>query len=155
MEVILSIILIGMLSVFMTVGITRIFEGYMFSKTNADMALKGEVAFARLVKELRSASSVSIGNGLNITYDYTKDGTTVSNRTLSWSGTIGDPLLLDGNILVESANDFELSYYSSHTGPGHTPYSPANDILIGVVLELPTVSGDVVRFSTRIMSPRI
>ena len=149
-EVIISIVILGILGVFMSNGIARIMEGYLFTKDNAATALKSQVALARIVKEFHSIDGVSSGTKTAITYSYNRDGSSVSGRTLSWAGSAAAPLLLGGNILADNISDFEITYYKHYDDSGKDKWK-TDKKMIGVVLELRGANNEISSFSTRIM----
>ena len=149
-EVIVSILIIGILTTFVGTGIARIIEGYHFSRDNADTAMKGQLAVSRMVKELRSIDGLTVGTKTSITYSYNRDGVSVAGRTLSWAGSATDPLLLGGNLLVDNVNDFELTYHTGYNDPGDNLWNGTED-MIGISLKLKGASDQVSSFSTRLM----
>jgi prepilin-type N-terminal cleavage/methylation domain-containing protein len=58
-EVIVSLVLIGILAAIAGMGLVKIAEGYVFAKQNAETAQKAQIAIARIVKELGSAEKAS------------------------------------------------------------------------------------------------
>jgi prepilin-type N-terminal cleavage/methylation domain-containing protein len=153
-EVILSIVIIGILAVFMSTGIARIIEGYLFSRDNADTALNAQVALTRVIKEFKSIHTVTTGTGTSITYDYYRydmnnpEGI-LANRTLSWAGSSA-PLMLGGNTLADNISDFEITYHSDHADSGDNTWN-GTETLINITLKLIGASGQVSSFSTRVM----
>jgi prepilin-type N-terminal cleavage/methylation domain-containing protein len=157
-EVIVSIVILGILAVFMTTGIAKIFEGYIFTRDNAETALTGQLALARIVKEFRSIDRVNTGIKTSIRYDYYRydinnpEGILVVNRTLSWAGTSTSPLVLGGNTLAENINDFEITYHNHYYHAGDNTWNGTEKI-IGINLKLKGAGNQVSSFSTRI-TPR-
>lgn len=113
--------LIEIVGVLVLLGITGVFAGMMLSSTvqrftqekeAAAMNQKTEAAMARLVKELTWANptSLSITNaGRTISWqsrhpERIGDGT----QTLSWNGTPGSDLLLQGQPLLDRVDFFEI-----------------------------------------------
>lgn len=150
MEVIVCLVIIGILGAVMSTGLARIIDGYLFSRDNADMALKGQVVLARMVKEFRSIDGVTAGTKTSLTYSYVKDGNSISNRILSWAGSTSSPLILGGNTLTEMVNDFELTYYhNDYNDPGDNTWD-GTEKMIGITLKLTGASGQISLFSTRV-----
>ena len=151
-EVIVSMLILSILGAFVSIGIARVFEGYVFSKDNAELTLKGEVAMARIAKELRSLDAVTSGTGTSLTYSFNKAGSSVSARTLTWSGTPGGQLLLGGNTLADNVAQFQITYHDSFTHDGDQVWN-GSEVLIGIALTLNGTSGQSASFSTR-LAPR-
>jgi len=151
-EMITSIVLIGILATFMSMGVGKIIEGYIFTKANADTTLRAQMALTRLMKEFSSIDQVSNGSKTSITYSYIRNGISIPSRTVSWSGTASAPLLLGGNILIENVNDFELSYHMSHSDGGDHNWGGAEK-MIGITLKT-TGASDVVSFFSIRVIPR-
>ena len=151
-EMIASIVIIGILAALVSIGLASIFEGYFFTKKNSDTAMRAQIALTRLMKEFSTIDAVSSGTKTSITYSYNKNGTSISNRTVSWSGTTNDPLLLGGNTLAENVSDFELKYYTSYSDAGDNIWGSSEKI-IGITLKIIGASDVVSSFSVRV-NPR-
>ncbi len=151
-EVIASVVLFGILAILTSISLAKIFEGYFFTRDNADTTMKSQVALTRLVKEFSSIDGVSNGTDTSLTYSYYKNGVSIPNRTVSWSGIDTAPLLLGGNILAENINDFELSYHTSYSDSGDNTWN-GSEKMIGITLKM-TGALDVVSTFTFRVSPR-
>jgi len=127
-EVIVSLILIGIMGVIAGMGFVAITRGYIFSQQNNETSLKAQVAMAKMVKEIgmqnietntiKSATATSIGYN----YDNPSDGSV--SHTIALSGT---QIQFDGITLVDNVNSLVIDYYdccSSTKLP--TPVSAAN-----------------------------
>ena len=149
-EVIASLVIIGILAMMTSVGISKIFEGYLFTKDNAKTTMRAQVVLTRLMKEFSSIDAVDSSSKTSLTYSYTKNGVSIPNRTLSWSGTAGDPLMLGVNTLTEDVNDFELSYYPAYDDPGDDTWD-GTQTMIGITLKMNGAMGVISSFSIRIV----
>lgn len=58
-EVIVSLVLVGILAAIAGMGLIKIAEGYVFAKQNAEATQKGQIAIARIVKELSAAEKAT------------------------------------------------------------------------------------------------
>jgi type II secretory pathway pseudopilin PulG len=67
-EVIVSIVLLGILGVFTTMFLYTGIKGYMISKQTADGAMRVQVALDRMNLELRKVTSVPAATSTSITY---------------------------------------------------------------------------------------
>lgn len=146
-EVIVSLVIIGILSTLASAGIARIIQGYVFSKDNAETALKAQIVFTRLAKEFRSMDGVSAGTQTSLTYSYIQEGSSITGRTLSWAGAATDPLVLGGNILTDKVNDFEMSFHNDYSDPGDHTWN-GTEKLISITLRLKGASDQISSFST-------
>jgi prepilin-type N-terminal cleavage/methylation domain-containing protein len=156
-EMIASIVIIGILAALVSIGVASIFEGYIFTKKNADTAMRAQIALTRLMKEFSSIDGVYSGTKTSITYSYyNEDGTSIPYpyRTVSWSGTPNAPapLLLGGNTLAENVSDFELKYYTSYNDAGDNLWEISeSEKIIGITLKIIGASDVVSSFSTRVI----
>lgn len=135
-EIIASMVVVGILAVLMSSGIATIIQGYLFAQNSNATTLKGEIAMTRIIRELRSVDQVTAGSENSITYQYNKNGTQISNRTLTWSGTAGDPLRMGDNILVDGVNSFIFSFHSGYSDDTGDNVWDGDETLINVALTL-------------------
>lgn len=140
-EMIMVIVVLGILAVGAGLGIVEISRGFVFSQANAVTVQKGQIAMARLVKELGSASSITSGTGTSITF--VRNG----SRTISWAGG-ANPLVMSGDTLVNSVSNFEIRYYTNLSSYSST-YS-SNTLTVEVRLSLTGAENTVSQFSARI-----
>ena len=150
-EVIASIVLVGILAVLTSISLANIFEGYLFTKDNADTTMKAQIALTRLVKEFSSIDEISNGTNTSLTYKYYKNGVS-EPRTVTWSGIDNAPLLLGGNILADNINDFELSYHNSYSDVGDNTWN-GTEKMIGITLKINGALNIASTFTIRV-SPR-
>jgi len=143
-ELIFVMIIAGFLVLVGSLGIMSAVNSYFSQKKNSETAYKGQLAIIRISKEFRNLTAVTPGQGIStsIVYDTCRNGACGSpSHKLSWAGTSGDPLLYyddssgNGNILVDSVENFELEYYDAYNV---TPASvwTGSTTMIGVTLEL-------------------
>lgn len=149
-EMIISLVILSILSVLMSMGVSQIVKGYLFAKYNAQTTLMTQTAFTRLAKELSSIDQVAIGSRTAITYSFVKNGVSVPGRIVSWSGTPNTPLYLGGNILAGNVSDFELTYHTSYNDPGDNVWNGSEKI-IGIRLDTIGASGIVSSFSINVV----
>jgi prepilin-type N-terminal cleavage/methylation domain-containing protein len=76
-EVIVSLVLIGIMAAIAGMGLVRIVEGYVFAKKNAETAQKAQIAIARIAKELGAATGITAAGTASITYTRTGSGTII------------------------------------------------------------------------------
>ena len=58
-EVIASLMILGILGTFLTVGVTQVMQGFVFTRDNADTSLSAQVVLGRLSKEFKSIRQVT------------------------------------------------------------------------------------------------
>jgi prepilin-type N-terminal cleavage/methylation domain-containing protein len=58
-EVIICLVLVGIMTAIAGMGLIQVAEGYVFAKQNAETAQKAQVAIARIVKELGTATAIT------------------------------------------------------------------------------------------------
>jgi prepilin-type N-terminal cleavage/methylation domain-containing protein len=105
-EVIMVIIIISIMSVLAGMGLVQITNAYVFAKKNAVAAEQAQITLTRLTKEFSAIQSISAATATSMTY--TRAGT---SHTLTWAGA-DQPILLDGDILMDKVNSFNLSCYN-------------------------------------------
>jgi prepilin-type N-terminal cleavage/methylation domain-containing protein len=96
-EMIVSLVLIGILAAIAGLGLAKISQGYVFAKKNAETLQKSQVAMARIVKELgqaapQNSTSTAITAATATSVSYTRPASAGSStfvaNTLSISGTL-------------------------------------------------------------------
>ncbi len=82
-EVIVSLVLVGIMAVIVVMGFVRITQGFLFSKMNAAILQKGQMAMTRVSQEINNIVSISSLSATTITFiSYKKlisDGSTGGN----------------------------------------------------------------------------
>jgi prepilin-type N-terminal cleavage/methylation domain-containing protein len=130
-EVIVSMVLIGVMAAIAGMGLVVVTRGYVFSKQNADTMLKSQVAMTRIVKELGAIQSTdTISSATNASITYTKDGVAGVSHTISQTG---NNLQIDGVTLIDNVTAFSLAYADLAGGViaiGST--SPSQAVLNGI-----------------------
>jgi prepilin-type N-terminal cleavage/methylation domain-containing protein len=121
-EIIASLAIVAILAAIAGIGLVQITEGFVLSRTGAEMAQKAQLAMARMQKEFDHITDVSAGSNLSIRFDsFHADEAfdTIRSFTISWNGTAGDDLMLTchdcsgGNqteVLVDKVAAFEINY---------------------------------------------
>lgn len=105
-EVIVTLLLVGIMSAFVGLFMTTFLNGYFMIKNNSDTAMKAQMALDRTSIEIRDVSAVSCltGNSL-ITYTNSLG----ANRTIKF---VGSSIFLStpaDNILINNVQNFQLS----------------------------------------------
>jgi len=152
-EIISVIVVMSIIGVIAGMSLLKITEGFVFAKKNAATAQKGQIAMARLAKELNSVkfissntwTTISSGTGTSITLTR-KVGATTTTFTIDQSGS---NLRVGGDILVDNVNTFELKYYSAYNGSGSSTYSSVAS-MIEISLKLTGADNVISEFLDRI-----
>jgi prepilin-type N-terminal cleavage/methylation domain-containing protein len=85
-EVIVSLVLIGILSAIAGLGLVQITQGYIFAKQNAETVQKAQIAMTRIVKELGAATRIetdTLPTTARIKYTRTGTGSVINTITIS------------------------------------------------------------------------
>ncbi len=95
-EVIFSLVLVGILAAIAGMGLVKIAEGYVFAKKNAETTQKAQIAIARIVKELSAAekatataTAITVAGASSVTYTrrQTSGSTTFITNIIALSGS--------------------------------------------------------------------
>jgi len=151
LELLVSLVLIGIIATLAGLGIVAVVEGFLFTKMNAATVQKGQVAMKRLVKEFNRIriNGVTSASANSIMFSAYKDGVP-ETHTVSLSGT---DLLLDDIVLTDSLNSgdgFELGYYDAYDSEKYTTWTTARTI-IEITIRIKGADGQVSTFTQRVM----
>jgi prepilin-type N-terminal cleavage/methylation domain-containing protein len=91
-EIITSVVVISIIAVIVGTGFVQITNGYIMSKKNSTVAQQGQIATARIKKELASSKSITCGSANMVTY---KDSSE-EDSTIYWASG-SNPLRLKTN----------------------------------------------------------
>jgi prepilin-type N-terminal cleavage/methylation domain-containing protein len=126
-EIIVSLLLVGIVAAVVGLASVNMVDSFLFAKTNAATLQKGQIAIARIQKELNNIKTVYVSatNGSQIKFTSYKDAGAVDHTIClggsTTCGTSGTNLLLDGIVLTDKVSSFSLAYYSNYTGSGPQP----------------------------------
>ena len=119
-ELIMTIVIVSIISVLAGMGLIQITNAYVFAKKNAVAAEQAQITLTRLTKEFSSIQSITAATAASITY--TRSGT---SHTLTWAGA-NQPIMFDGDILMDKVNSFSLIFYNINTAT--TSLSPQTTV---------------------------
>lgn len=142
-EIIISLVLIGIVAAVVGMSSVHMVKSFLFSEKNVDTLLKGQIAIARMQKELNNIKAVSASSANSITFTSYKDTAT---RTINVSG---NNLLLDTDILTDQVSSFSLAYYDNPTSAAGTTFLATTKI-IEIDLVLTGTDGVPAAFKIRI-----
>ncbi|MGV8079190.1 MAG: PilW family protein [Syntrophales bacterium] len=163
-EVIVSLILVGILAAVGGLGIVQAVQGYMIVKDNAEMTQKAQLAMARITREivemtgLTAAASTTLLPVKNVDRNITI-GLDASAKAIKISSTGGTDVT-GGDILVDNVNNLTLTYYTGSTPASSWPLpvpGTSSDIrnlsAIDINLQIARPDGTALSFLNRV-SPR-
>ena len=123
-EVIASMVLMGILVAIVGLGLVQISKGYIFAKQNSETVQKAQIAVARIVKELGAATiinSTTTTPSVNYTRPESATSTTSVTNNITLSGStvkIGSPG--SETTLIDNVTAFTLAYVDA-AGAAFTP----------------------------------
>jgi len=136
-EVIVTLVLVGITAVLAGMWIVSVANGYLFAKENAGNVQKGQLAMTRLTKEFTAIHSVdsSVTTATQITYTRADALDSLVSATVSSTGGV---LQLNGDILTDGVSAFTLAYCNDDvTAPScSTTWSPTTSRIIEITLKL-------------------
>lgn len=108
-EVIVTLILVGITAVLAGMWIVSVANGYIFARQNAENVQRGQLAITRLTKEFTAIQSVNVGATNDTQITYTRADASGIPVTVTISKT-GSELQLNGDILTDGVSTFTLAY---------------------------------------------
>lgn len=141
-EIIISLVLIGIVAAVVGMSSVHMVKSFLFSEKNVDTLLKGQIAIARMQKELNNIKKVSASSINSMTFSSYRDAAT---RTISLSGNY---LLLNTDKLTDQVSSFSMTYYDKD-GNSASTFSPENKI-IEITLKLTGADNVTSEFKARI-----
>lgn len=122
-EVIVSLVLLGILVVIAGLGLVQIVNGYSLAKQNSETIQKVQIAMTRIAKELGSVTTVTSAAPASITY--TRQGPVTDTLALSGSTVqiTGITPIFPGTTLINNVTAFTLTYFDA---AGNATATPAN-----------------------------
>jgi prepilin-type N-terminal cleavage/methylation domain-containing protein len=162
-EVIVTLILVGITASLAGMWIVSVANGYVFAKLNAKTAQNGQLAMARLVKEFTIIKSVTsptsaTTGGIPITYTRTDDSLgTVVTRSVGQSGEVlqiqqgGTWYTLADS--VSTNGGFTLTYCDNANSTNCPSFWSSTSTIIEIKLKLKGANGIESEFTQRV-APR-
>ena len=124
-EVIVTLMLVGIISVFATFGVVQVTNGYVQSVSNAVSSVKGSLVLSRLYREISNLDAVEVAGNDSILF--TREGAKIG------LALVGTTLLMQEDsipsdttspILVDNVHSFSLAYIAMDGNP----WTTASDI---------------------------
>ena len=156
LEIIVSLMLLGVMGVVAGMGLTTVAKGYMVTTDNAEITQKSQLAMGRIGRELRELLDVEGVNPALPGVSYRRfSGTATITRTVYYdSGTntinvASGSTASGGHVLMDRVSGFALGYLS---GSGTWNFGDAIDLLSAIAVEfhVSNGAGTDLPFSTKI-----
>ena len=139
-EVIVSLVLIGIMAALAGMFFVSITKGYIFSQQNNDTSLKAQVAMAKMVKEIGSlrieTDTITAAAATSVTFTRT-----ATNHTIDLFGTL---IRFDNVTLVDNVTAFTLTYFDN---AGVATATLANIRRVDITLSLQGAGGVIKTFA--------
>jgi prepilin-type N-terminal cleavage/methylation domain-containing protein len=138
-EVIVSLILMGILVAIVGFGLVQISKGYLFARQNSETVQKAQIAMVRIVKELGAATAITSAGVQTVSYTrrqsagsstFIPNTITISGGLITMSGTT------TGTLLNNVAMDTAFSKFGYFDASGNTTANLANIRRIDVVFRI-------------------
>ncbi len=156
LELIVSFLLLGLLTSIFGMGLVGAMKSHEFSRANAQLAAKSQLAMARISKELmelteiEAISNASAGDDPFILYRRlvrdnhqatgrmglhfnTADQTVRLYTGFTGSGSLDGTTSAQGDTLIDGVDSFSLSYFQGDTG---TTWNSGNDFRLLSTIEI-------------------
>lgn len=159
-ELIVTLILAGIIVAAVGMGIVHIVQGFLFTKENAAVLQKGQIALSRISLELKRAAGVSnASTATSISFDsYADKGGPTPTLVTQVIRLNGDKVEFVGslgnlNILTDRAaagNGLSFRYYERHNDPEANQCDPKEAKIIVITLRLAAADGVIKAFTDRV-----
>ncbi|MBN1662340.1 MAG: prepilin-type N-terminal cleavage/methylation domain-containing protein [Deltaproteobacteria bacterium] len=121
-EVVAVIVIVSIIGVMAGMGLVQITNAYVFAQKNAAAAEQVQITLTRLAKEFSAIQSISTVTPTSIAFKRSE-----TPHTVTWGGA-DQPILLDGDIIMDKVNSFKLSYYIIGPVSSVPPYFTLNPV---------------------------
>lgn len=160
-EIVASLLLMGIIGGIWGLGMVQVIEGFLHSRQNASVFMKGQSALARMTKELRMAAEIGMepppsSDFLEFLRVDEDRETWIRLTHDSAAGTVN----LNGEVLVDEVRRFFIGYAVDYQDPEPTGAEVVPRVvsptvipqirLVTLHLDLNGPQDTVVRFETRI-----
>ena len=154
-EVIVTLILVGITAAMAGMWIVSVASGYVFAKKNMETTQKAQLTLTRLEKEFKSISTINLANtnSTKITYSrLNNSGVTITDQTVALSGSL---LKLNNDTLTNNVSAFTLSYCNDDLTDSvcSESWNPLTSRIIVITLKL-TGADNVQSTFTQRVAPR-
>ena len=113
-EMIVSLVILGVVAMVGTLGMAEVMRSYVMTSDHSSMSQKTQVALARMYLELQHLAEVTASGDTTITYRprFTFAQGVLAPAVIAYNAGAGT-LTLDGNVLLDNVQQFELRYCTS------------------------------------------
>ena len=109
-EVVVSLVLIGILSAMAGLGLMQITQGYVFSRQNSETVQKVQIAMDRVVKELGAATAINAAPAPTASsLSFTRLPGPITN-IITFSG---NTVQINGTTLINNVTAFSFAYFDA------------------------------------------
>jgi|GEM_PF-980533 len=142
-EVVVTLILVGIMATFAGFGIVAAVKGYLFAKNNTVIAGKAQVGLARMTRELTDLRTITSASAASVVFDKVSDEVAIGQSGTEIKiakGNVGTgPDYTSGDVLVDQVTPGGLSFAYQK---GTQTWTPSDDInqLSHIIITL-TMSG--------------
>jgi len=150
-EIILTMVIIGVIGSMGTMGFMQVTQSFVHTKQNAATVGQAQLAMLRLVKEMTFITGVSASSSSSITFTTYHGNTTPKNYTIAVSS--GNLTMNDGatdDILIDKVSAFALAYYDTYAGTASSSWTSTSTI-IEFTITVTGADNTPITFSTRII----
>lgn len=112
-ETIAVLLLVSILAMSVLISMLPMTQGLLQVRENTAAAQKARLAMVRLSREFTTITNIVSFSSGSVTYDFlvpSDSWYTTLTHTLSWDGTPGHPLMLQGVPLTDDVENFTLTY---------------------------------------------
>jgi len=138
-EVVVSLLLLGIVSAIWGLGIVQVTEGFLLSVQNRETSQNVQTCMSRLTKEFQSITSLPPASvpSSDVLAFIRNTGGADETHTVSFVSGTGE-IQIDSHVLTDRVNSFTLRYYDTHDAviPLPSPVTPEKVRLIGIRLEV-------------------
>ena len=159
-ELIVTLVLAGIIVAAVGMGIVLVVQGFLFTKENAAVLQKGQMALSRISLELKRANGIShTSAATSISFDsYTDTGGPTPTPVTQTIRLNGDKVELVGdsgnsNTLTDRAaagDGLVFRYYASYNDPEANQCAPKDAKIIVITLRLVAADGVFKTFTGRV-----
>ena len=148
-ELVTVILIVGIVAAITGMALVNITSGYVLARKSSEAAQQAQIALTRLNKEFSESYSVSSASSTAITYIRRDDTTNIDvTKTVAWMGS-GQPITLDGDILIDKVQSFNLTYYNAQIFTASS-YSSTTAV-IELIFQLEGYGGVPLIFTERVI----
>jgi len=144
-EVIVVLTMVGIIATAAGIGIVSVVQGFVFAKGNIAIVQKGQLAMAKLIRELNNLHSVTTADATSITFSSYRAGT-LHVHTVALAG---NTITYDGDILTDRVSDLELGYYDTYDGARESAWAATRKI-VEITITMAASGGETLEFIQRV-----